>query len=73
MSGKVASFLFTLALIAWQVFDIVKGKSGVLTWVLLGIFSLGGLFELAEIFESKNKTTNAAEDEQAQEQEKVAA
>ena len=62
MSGKVASFMFTLALLAWQIFDIVKGSAGVLTWVLLVIFSLGGLFELGEIFESKSKPT--AEEEQ---------
>lgn len=61
MSGKIASFMFTLALIAWQVFDIIKGKAGVLTWILLGIFSLGGLFELAEICESKNKAVTAGE------------
>ena len=47
MSGKVASFLLSLALIAWQVLDIVKGKAGVLTWVLLGIFSASG--EMMEI------------------------
>ena len=53
--------MFALALIAWQVFDIIKGKAGVLTWILLGIFSLGGLFELAEICEFKSKAVTAGE------------
>ena len=70
MSGKVASFMFTLALLAWQIFDIVKGSAGVLTWVLLVIFSLGGLFELGEIFESKNP---AAPEEEQQAEAKNAA
>ncbi len=51
MSGKVASFLLSLVLIGWQVLDIVKGKAGVLTWVLLGVFSLGALFELGAVLE----------------------
>ena len=71
MSGKVASFMFTLALLAWQIFDIVKGSAGVLTWVLLVIFSLGGLFELGEIFESKNPA--APEEEKPDEAQKAAA
>ena len=70
MSGKVASFMFTLALLAWQIFDIVKGSASVLTWVLLVIFSLGGLFELGEIFESKNP---AAPEEERQAEAKNAA
>lgn len=70
MSGKVASFMFTLALLAWQIFDIVKGSAGVLTWVLLVIFSLGGLFELGEIFESKNP---AAPEEERQAETKTTA
>ena len=57
-SGKIASFFLSLALIAWQVFDIVKGKAGVLTWVLLGVFSLGALFELGDICTTKD---NAAD------------
>lgn len=71
MSGKVASFMFTLALLAWQIFDIVKGSAGVLTWVLLVIFSLGGLFELGEIVESKNPVP--AEEEKPDEAQKAAA
>ena len=55
---------------AWQIFDIVKGSAGVLTWVLLVIFSLGGLFELGEIFESKNP---AAPEEERQAEAKNAA
>ena len=70
MSGKVASFMFTLALLAWQIFDIVKGSAGVLTWVLLVIFSLGGLFELGEIVESKNP---AAPEEERQAETKTTA
>ena len=71
MSGKVASFMFTLALLAWQIFDIVKGSAGVLTWVLLVIFCLGGLFELGEIVESKNPAP--AEEEKPDEAQKAAA
>ena len=67
MSGKVASFLFTLALIAWQVFDIVKGKSGVLTWVLLGVFSLMGLFELIDLA-SSGHTADADENKEPEKQ-----
>lgn len=62
MSGKLASFFLSLALIGWQVFDIVKGKASVLTWVLLGIFSLGALFELGAVLEGNGTATqNGAE------------
>ena len=36
----------------WQVLDIVKGKAGALTCVLLGVFSLMGLFELIDLASS---------------------
>lgn len=59
MSKKVGSFLFTLAIIAWEVLDIIHGRTTVLTWVALGFFSLVGLFELGMIFEEKNKPADA--------------
>ena len=59
MSQKVISFLFTLVLIGWQIFDIVRGKASVFTWILLPIFCLGGLFELGAICEGKK--SDAAE------------
>lgn len=57
MLEKVLSFLFTLGLIGWNVFDITNGRGTTLTWIMLSFFSLVGLFELGAIFESKNKGT----------------
>ena len=56
MSGKIASFLMSLVLIGWKVIDIFTGKANVLTWMLLGVFTVMGLFELADIVESDHKT-----------------
>ena len=56
MSGKIASFILSLVLIGWQVLDLVHGKTGVLTWALLGGFTLMGLFELGDIISSSHKT-----------------
>ena len=60
MSTKVGSFLFTLAIIAWEVIDIIHGRITVFTWIALGFFSLVGLFELGAIFDEKNKNANKA-------------
>ena len=46
----------SLVLIGWKVIDIFTGKANVLTWVLLGVFTVMGLFELVEIVESGHKT-----------------
>ena len=56
MCEKILSFLFTLGLIGWKIFDIVNGRANVLTWILLVVFCLGGLFELGAIFEEKEKS-----------------
>ena len=61
MTEKIVSFLFTLGIIGWEVFDIVKGKASTLTWIALGFFSLVGLFELGAIFSAKNKKNNPDE------------
>ena len=55
MSGKIASFMLTLALIGWRVFEVVKGNHSALTWILLVLFSLVGLFELCDIIETGKK------------------
>ena len=55
MTERVASFLFTLALIAWNVFDIVQGRAGILTWIFLPILSIVGLFEIGGICEARKK------------------
>ena len=55
MLDKILSFLFTLGLIGWNIFDIANGRQSVFTWIMLGFFSLVGLFELGAIFEEKKK------------------
>ena len=35
MFERITSFLLTLGVIGWQVFDIVKGQATVLTWIAL--------------------------------------
>ena len=55
MSEKIASFLMTLALIAWRVYDITRGSHTALNWILIGIFSVMGLFELGAIVEESGK------------------
>ena len=67
MYGKVASFMMSLVLIGWQVLDIVKGKAGALTWVLLGVFSLMGLFELIDLA-SSGHTADADENKEPEKQ-----
>ena len=57
MFAKIASFMFTLALIGWEVFDVVKGHAGTLTWVLLVLFSLCGLFELGDILHTRKQAS----------------
>ena len=56
MSGKIASFIMSLVLIGWKVIDIFTGRANVLTWVLLGVFTVMGLFELIDICETGHKT-----------------
>ncbi len=56
VTERVLSFLFTLALIAWNVFDIIQGRAGVLTWIFLPILSLVGLFEIGGICEARKKS-----------------
>ena len=55
MIEKVLSFLFTLGLIGWNIFDITNGRGTAFTWIMLSFFSLVGLFELGAIFEAKKK------------------
>ena len=55
MMEKVLSFLFTLGLIGWNVFDIANGRQSALTWIMLVFFSLVGIFELGAICEAKKK------------------
>ena len=55
MLDKILSFLFTLGLIGWNIFDIANGRQSVFTWIMLGFFSLVGLFELGAIFEARKK------------------
>ena len=55
MLEKVLSFLFTLGLIGWNVFDITNSRGTTLTWIMLSFFSLVGLFELGAFFEAKKK------------------
>ncbi len=62
MTEKVLSFLLTLSLIAWNIFDITRGNHPVISWILLGVFSIGGLFELCAIFEEKNKGRKPVEE-----------
>ena len=56
MSGKIASVIMSLVLIGWKVIDIFTGRANVLTWVLLGVFTVMGLFELIDICETGHKT-----------------
>ncbi len=55
MLEKILSFLFTLGLIGWNVFDITNGRGTTFTWIMLSFFSLVGLFELGAIFEARKK------------------
>ena len=64
MFERITSFLLTLGVIGWQVFDIVKGQATVLTWIALVFFSLCGLFELGIVFEDR-KIKAAGEDQPA--------
>ena len=53
MTERIVSFLFTLALITWNVIDVVQGRAGVFTWIFLPILSLIGLFEIGSICEAR--------------------
>lgn len=55
MKEKIASFLFTLAIIAWQVIEMIQGRATTFTWIVLGFFSLVGIFELNAIFSGRKK------------------
>ena len=55
MTERIVSFLFTLALIAWNVIDVIQGRAGVFTWIFLPILSLIGLFEIRSICEARKK------------------
>ena len=57
MIEKILSFLFTLGLIGWNIFDITNGRGTTFTWIMLSFFSLVGLFELGAIFEARKKGT----------------
>ena len=61
LTERVLSFLFTLALIAWNVIDIIQGRAGVFTWIFLPILSLTGLFEIGGICEARKKGHAAPE------------
>ena len=56
MKEKIASFLFTLAIIAWQVIEMIQGRATTFTWIVLGFFSLVGIFELNAIFSARKKS-----------------
>ena len=62
MFEKVASFLFTLGLMGWNIYNIVRGHASVFTWIMLGVLALGGLFELGAIFEAHEKNSQNAQD-----------
>ena len=62
MYAKIASFILTLVLIAWQVFDLIQGRTGALTWTLLGGFTLMGTFELAGIIKSRHPAVTDGKD-----------
>ncbi|MBR6706642.1 MAG: hypothetical protein IKI84_08190 [Clostridia bacterium] len=51
----IVSFLFTLALIAWDVLELIHGRAGAMTWVFLPILSIIGLFEIGAICEARKK------------------
>ncbi len=55
ITERIVSFLFTLALIAWNVIDIAAGRAGVFTWIFLPILSIIGLFEIGGICEARKK------------------
>ena len=55
------SFLFTLGLIGWNIFDITNGRGTTFTWIMLVFFSVVGLFELGAIFEAKKKANQEKE------------
>ena len=57
----IVSFLFTLALIAWDVADVISGKTGAMTWVFLPILVIIGLFEIGAICEARRKGRGAPE------------
>ena len=61
MFEKVASFLFTLGLMGWNIYNIVRGHASVFTWIMLGVLTLGGLFELGAIFEAHEKNSQNAQ------------
>ncbi len=61
MTEKIISFLATLALIGWNVLDITRGNHPVVSWILIGVFSIGGLFELGAILEEKKRRNAAPE------------
>ena len=62
MMEKLASFILTLGLIAWEVLDIVHGNHPTLSWILIGIFTLMGLFELGAIAGEGKRTVRTAGD-----------
>jgi len=55
MYGKVTSFFLTLALIAWNVFDIVRGRHVVLSAIAVGILAFFGFFEMVALSEVDKK------------------
>ena len=61
MLERVISFLFTLGLIGWNIFDITNCKGTTFTWIMLVFFSVVGLFELGAIFEAKKKADQEKE------------
>ena len=55
MGEKIASFLFTLALMGWDIYNIASGRATAFTWIMLGVLALGGLFEFGAICEAAAK------------------
>ena len=53
MMEKIAQFALMLALIAWNVVDIVSGNATIFSWGLLGVFSVLGIGEAAGIFSTR--------------------
>ncbi len=55
MMEKIATFMMTIGLIVWEGIDLAQGTHPTLSGILIGIFSLMGLFEIAAIAEEFRK------------------
>ena len=55
MQTKIISFLVTIALVIWQIVDIIRGVSPTLSWIMLGVFILIGITEVMDIIKTQKK------------------